>query len=324
MSQQEPYDIEDLIGKHITGEATAEEKQVVLEWCALSADNQKYVDHAQLIFDKAQLEDGHVYDVVAAWEKVKDKIESGRIRKLPVINLWRIAASLLLISVLSYFLYWQFFTAEQLQLASEDEVITQALADNTEISLNKNSSVNITYNERKKTGIIKLTGEATVIITPDKKVNWVVQTDDVFIRDIGTTFNVKAYPETDFIEVSVLEGEVQFYTQTDEGILIQAGEKGLYDKSTKQFSKAEADPNVISYKTLLFTFNDIDLKSAVEQLSSVYNRKVIVSGNIENCRLTVDFANEDLDTILSVIAETLNLTVTDNGNEIVLTGDGCL
>ncbi|HRJ31230.1 MAG TPA: FecR domain-containing protein [Cyclobacteriaceae bacterium] len=321
---QEGYDMEEIVGKFITGEATAEEKQLVLEWCAQSADNQKYVDHAQLIFDKAQLDDGQVYDVVAAWEKVKDKIESGRIRKLPVINLWRVAASLLLISVLSYFLYWQFFTAEHLQLTSEDEVITQALADNTEISLNKNSTIEVTYNERKKTGVIKLTGEATLTITSDKKVNWVVQTGEVFIRDIGTTFNVKAYPDTDLIEVSVLEGEVQFYTQTDEGILIQAGEKGLYDKSAKQFSKAEADPNVIAYKTLLFTFNDIDLKSAAEQLGSVYNRKIVVSANIENCRVTVDFENEDLDTILSVIAETLNLTVTNNENEIVLTGDGCL
>lgn len=321
---QEGYDMEEIVGKFITGEATAEEKQLVLEWCAQSADNQKYVDHAQLIFDKAQLDDGQVYDVVAAWEKVKDKIESGRIRKLPVINLWRVAASLLLISVLSYFLYWQFFTAEHLQLTSEDEVITQALADNTEISLNKNSTIEVTYNERKKTGVIKLTGEATLTITSDKKVNWVVQTGEVFIRDIGTTFNVKAYPDTDLIEVSVLEGEVQFYTQTDEGILIQAGEKGLYDKSAKQFSKAEADPNVIAYKTLLFTFNDIDLKSAAEQLGSVYNRKIVVSANIENCRVTVDFENEDLDTILSVIAETLNLTVTNNGNEIALTGDGCL
>lgn len=321
---QEGYDMEEIVGKFITGEATAEEKQLVLEWCAQSADNQKYVDHAQLIFDKAQLDDGQVYDVVAAWEKVKDKIESGRIRKLLVINLWRVAASLLLISVLSYFLYWQLFSTDQLQLASADEVITQALADNTEISLNKNSTIEVTYNERKKTGVIKLTGEATLTITPDKKVNWVVQTGEVFIRDIGTTFNVKAYPDTDLIEVSVLEGEVQFYTQTDEGIHIQAGEKGLYDKSAKQFSKAEADPNVIAYKTLLFTFNDIDLKSAAEQLGSVYNRKIVVSANIENCRVTVDFENEDLDTILSVIAETLNLTVTNNGNEIVLTGDGCL
>ena len=323
MSQHEGYDMEDLIGKYITGEATAEERQQVKKWCALAADNQKYLDHAQLIFDKAQLEDGQVYNAEVAWEKVRETITKTKLRKLVPVQFWRIAASFLLISVLSYFLYWQFFSTEELQFVSADTVTTQTLADNTEISLNKNSSADIVYNERKNTGIIKLTGEATLTIAPDKKVKWMVQTDDVFIRDIGTTFNVKAYPENNFIEVSVLEGEVQFYTQNDKGIFIKAGEMGVYDKSTRQFSLAAAEPNVIAYKTLQFTFNDIDLRSAAEQLGVVYNRTILLDKNLESCRLTVDFINEDLETILSIIAETLNLTVTDNGNEIVLSGDGC-
>ncbi len=323
MSQQEGYDIEDLIGKYITGEATAEEKQQVLEWCALTADNQTYLDHAQLIFEKAQLEDGQVCNAEVAWEKVKEKIDLGKVRKLREVYFWRVAASLLLISILSYFLYWQFFSTEELQFASAETVTTQTLTDNTEISLNKNSSVDILYNERIKTGVIKLKGEATLTISPDKKMKWVVQTDEVFIRDIGTTFNVKAYPENDFIEVSVLEGEVQFYTQNDKGVFIKAGDMGVYDKSTSQFSIAEVEPNVIAYKTLQLTFNDIDLKSAVEQLGAVYNRTILLSGNLESCRLTVDFVNEDLETILSVIRETLDLTISDNGNEIILSGDGC-
>jgi ferric-dicitrate binding protein FerR (iron transport regulator) len=254
---------------------------------------------------------------------VKEKITETPVRKLPVIQLWRVAASLLLISVLSYFLYWQFFSIEQLQLASEVEVVTQTLADNTEIALNKNSAAEVVYNERKKTGIIKLKGEATITIKPDKKVDWLVQTDELFIRDIGTTFNVNAYQDNPIVEVSVIEGEVQFYSNQDEGISIKAGEKGLFNKSTKQFSKAEANPNVIAYKTLAFTFDDIALTEAVDQLSQVYNRKIVVTENIKTCRLTVSFTNESLETILGIISETLNLTVTDIGSEIILDGAGC-
>lgn len=319
----EGHDMEELVGKYVTGEATEQEKQLVQEWCALSAENQKYLDHTQLIYEKAQVDDGHAYNVDAAWEKVKGKIEAGKIRKMPVVNLWRVAASLLLISVFSYFLYWQFFSTEQLHLATQTEVITQALADNTELSLNKNSTVEVAYNERKKAGLIKLKGEATITIKPDKKVDWLVQADQLFIRDIGTTFNVKAYPESNFVEVSVVEGEVQFYTQHDEGIFIKAGEKGLFDKSTKQFSKAEADPNVIAYKTLEFIFDDVALIEAADQLSEVYNKKIVVSEHLKTCRLTVSFTNENLETILGIISETLNLTITHTESEIILDGDGC-
>lgn len=319
----EGYDMDDLVGKYITEEATEQEKQLVREWCAQSVENQKYFDHAKMIYEKAQHDDGHAYDVDAAWEKVKEKINVGKVRKLPMVNLWRVAASLLLISVLSYFLHWQFFSTEQLQLASEVEVVTQTLADNTELSLNKNSAAEVVYNERKKTGVIKLKGEATITIKPDKKVEWLVQTDELFIRDIGTTFNVNAYADNPIVEVSVIEGEVQFYSNQDEGISIKAGEKGLFDKSTKQFSKAEANPNVIAYKTLEFTFEDIALTEAVDQLSKVYNRKIVVTENIKTCRLTVSFTNESLETILGIISETLNLTVTDTGSEIILDGAGC-
>lgn len=319
----EGYDMDELVGKYITEEATEQEKQLVQEWCAQSVENQKYVDHAKLIYEKAQHDDGHEYHTEAAWEIVKEKINAGKVRKLPIVNLWRVAASLLLISVLSYFLYWQFFSTEQLQLASEVEVVTQTLADNTEIALNKNSAAEVVYNERKKTGIIKLKGEATITIKSDKKVEWLVQTDELFIRDIGTTFNVNAYADHPIVEVSVIEGEVQFYSNQDEGISIKAGEKGLFNKSTKQFSKAEASPNVIAYKTLAFTFEDIALTEAVDQLSQVYNRKIIVTENIKTCRLTVSFTNESLETILGIISETLNLTVTDTGTEIILDGAGC-
>lgn len=319
----EGYDMDELVGKYVTEEATEQEKQLVREWCALSAENQKYVDHAKLIYEKAQADDGHAYHIDAAWEKVKEKIDARKVRKLSAVNLWRVAASLLLISVLSYFLYWQFFSTEQLQLASETEVVTQTLADNTELSLNKNSAAEVIYNERKKTGIIKLKGEATLTIKPDKKVDWLVQTDELFIRDIGTTFNVNAYPDNPIVEVSVLEGEVQFYSNQDEGISIKAGEKGLFDKSTKQFSKAEANPNVIAYKTLQFIFDDVALVDAADQLSQVYDRKIVVSGHLKTCRLTVSFTNESLETILGIISETLNLTITNTGTEIILDGDGC-
>jgi transmembrane sensor len=40
----------------------------------------------------------------------------------------------------------------------------------------------------------------------------------VLVRDIGTEFNLKAYPEKDTIEILVTEGEVQFYTLYDSGL----------------------------------------------------------------------------------------------------------
>ncbi len=150
-----------------------------------------------------------------------------------------------------------------------------------------------------------------------------MQTANLLIQDIGTIFNVKSLPESETVEVSVQEGMVKFYSESQEGILLQAGEKGTYDKATNAFSKAEADPNVTAYKTRNFSFYEQELQQVIDQLSQIYGREIILEGNIGQCKLTVDFENEELETILSIIGETMSLDITYDSNQIRISGEGC-
>lgn len=316
------HDIEDLIGKYLSGEASFDEQQSVEYWRNQSAVNQKYFEHLKLIYENSKLTD-YSYDVDAAWQKVYKNINRGKTRQLLPTVIWLIAASVLLISVISYLVYWQFLSFDRESFTSETVVSTHKLPDNTEVILNRNSTAEVIYHERKKSGIIKLKGEATIKINHEENKKWLVMVDDLLIRDIGTTFNVKAYPDQNLVEVSVTEGEVQFYSKEDKGLILQAGESGIYDKTTRTFSRSTASPNVQSYHTLVFTFDDVDLKTIIDQLSLVYNRKITLTENLYPCRLTVEFNQENLETILAIIAETLNLTVNDTGNEIIISGEGC-
>lgn len=323
MSMREEEYIENLIGKFIVGEASREEILELEEWSAQSAENQKYLDDSLLIFEKAQLPDQADFDSEKAWENVQSRI-SGNDRKInSFLPVWAIAASIALIFGLSFFFYGQFFKPEEFQFVSQNEVVTQALPDQTEISLNQNSQVEVVYNERKKTGRIQLTGEALVSISSTKKVDWIVQTGNLLIEDIGTVFHVKAYPDSETVEVTVQEGMVRFFTETQLGITLHPGEKGTYGKAKDEFSKAEAEPNVSAFKTRNFSFFEQELSKVVADLMAVYGKEIILDGNIATCKITVDFANEDLETILSIIAETMSLEITNEGDQIRISGDGC-
>jgi ferric-dicitrate binding protein FerR (iron transport regulator) len=197
------------------------------------------------------------------------------------------------------------------------------MPDLTEISLNKNSDVRVDYNERKKTGTIHLSGEALINIPDSKKVNWTVQAGELHIDDIGTVFHVKAFPDSAIVEVTVQEGLVRFYKDDVEGITLSAGEKGIYDKDLNTFAKLEADPNVAAFVTKSFVFQEEELAQVLASLSQVYGRKIVMEGDISGCRLTVNFENEDLNTILEIIGETLGLEVIDEGSQIKISGDGC-
>ncbi|MEN2283335.1 FecR domain-containing protein [Algoriphagus sp. SE2] len=323
MSEKEEFYIDSLIAKYIVGEISPSEEKELKDWCALSPENQKMLDDEVFIFEKANLGNGKNFDPDLAWNKIQPKIKNAPRGKIISFPLWKIAAGFILICAVSFLIYQQINTTDEFQYMSENQVETQTLPDQTTISLNRETEVSIEYNEHKKTGLIKLSGESLVSIPPDKKVNWKVQVDQLLIEDIGTVFNVKAYPESPIVEVSVVEGEVRMYLESMEGIHLLAGEKGVYDKTSSNFYKEEAEANVASYSTRSFSYFNQDLASVVSQLSEVYQTSILLEGNIEACRLTVEFENEDLDTILSIISETLNLEITNNGKEIILSGTSC-
>ena len=363
--------IDDLIGKVLAGEATEADKAFIESWLQEDEANRKYFDQVKTIFHSAlsttvQLQ----FDTDAAWKKVKE-----RLSKRPLIegketetvsmpserpdswvthkeyfsqlsrqNGLRIAASVLILVALGYGIYQGLRPRTQIQaVASGAQTIQDTLPDGSTAFLNKRSEVRFEYNSREKTRKVKLMGEAFFEVKHEDENPFIIETDEVLIKDLGTAFNVKAYPESNIVEVIVEQGEVQIYTLSNSGLDLQAGEKGIYDKAIKKFSKlVKIDTNSLSYKTKVFSFNNTDLGSIVDKLNEVYGSKIRLANEaLRDCHLTVNFNDDKLDNVIDVLAETLNLTVTrpdhqppttdksgrvgagNSGEEIILDGTGC-
>lgn len=323
--------MDDLIGKLLAGEATAREQEDVEAWLRLNEANQKYFDQIKTIFDKAASNAiQQQFDTDAAWGKVKGKLDGAGVRRIGRDNeYWsvlRIAAGIMIFVAVGIFAY-RYLTpeTETIAIVSDKTTVQDTLPDGSTAFLNKNSQISYEYNPRKKTRKVKLKGEAFFDVRHEEEKPFIIETEEVLIRDLGTTFNVKAYPESNNVEVIVESGEVQIYTLNDDGILLKAGEKGFYDKTLKAFSKIEKiDTNGLAYKTRVFSFNNTDLQSVVEMLNTIYDSKITLGSKaLSNCHVTVNFNNDNLDLVVEILAETLNLKVTRNKDEIILDGTGC-
>ncbi len=323
MSDKEEFDIETLIAKFITDECSAAEKEQLRDWRAQSAENEKYVSDALIIYERAKLAVDEKFDSQKAWQSVSQRIQTQPKGRSAFIGLWKVAAGFALIAALSFLIYQQIDTAEEYNFTSQAEVELQTLPDQTTLALNRESETKVTYDERKNTGLIELSGEALISIPEDKKVNWQVKVEELIIEDIGTEFNVKAYPESTEVEVSVISGLVRLYTANEEGIELSAGQKGIYDKTTGSFEMDVADQNVSAYQSRIFTYQNQDLLTITSQLSEVYQKDIILDGDIIGCTLTVNFEDEDLEEIISIISETLGLEVSETEDQITLSGEGC-
>lgn len=328
--------IDDLIGKYLAGEATDDEVRFVQRWIAKSQSNEKYFNQVQIIFKRAAgIKDLQHFDTDAAWNKVREKLQppgNGRVISLQrnenTLGIaWKIAASIIVAFGIGFFAF-QFFNktktaVEVLEVASEIETQADTLPDGSNVFLNKQTTIAYAFDEKQKSHIVKLKGEAYFSIKHNEDKKFIVEVDGVFIKDIGTSFNVKAYPESNTIEVVVEEGEVMFYTEKDSGVYLRANGKGIYNKITKEFTIENPEPNVAAYKTKTFIFTDTELGVVEETLNAVYKKKIIISEHLKGCRLTVTFNNERIEEIAQVIAETVGGTITTTNGSLLLEGGGC-
>ncbi|MFM7488202.1 MAG: FecR family protein, partial [Cytophagales bacterium] len=261
-------DIEVLVSKALAGEATAEELQIIDVWRQTNADNQKHFDDLKLIFEKAA--SPHVserFDANAAWQHVKSKLDQkpeARERRLFTFD-WRIAASFAAILGVASLFYITSRDVEHVRsLATVSDTKSDTLPDGSKVFLNKKSELTFAFNPDSKARKVKLKGEAFCQVKHEEAKPFIIEADEVLVRDIGTEFNLKAYPDKDTIEIVVTEGEVQFYTLKNAGLNLKAGESARYLKKLKEFQRiAKPDTNVLAYKTKVFNFNNTDLKSAV-------------------------------------------------------------
>lgn len=326
----ETEDIDNLIGNVLAGEATAEEKESLAQWINQSEQNRAYFEHLQLIFDKASSKNIQLQvDADAAWQKVKTQLRQPT-PKEPT-NYWtvlKIAAGIVWLGFLVFMFFQNRVLEEQNQrlvIKTDKQTEQDTLLDGSTAFINKKSKLVFTYDAKKNVRKVTLNGEAFFRVKHDIKKPFIIEAEEVLIKDIGTEFNVKAYPEDSIVVVNVSSGEVQFYTANNPGLNLKAGEKGIYDKSLKEFSKIlKRDTNVLAYKTKILTFKNSDLLSIVNSLNDAYDAKISIANDvIKKCRLTVNFNNDRLETIVDVIAETLHLSVTKTGDEVIFSGAGC-
>jgi ferric-dicitrate binding protein FerR (iron transport regulator) len=332
--------IDRLIARYLSGEASPEEALQLEQWMDGSPENKKYFGDIRFVHDKTVASHKYIeVDTLKAWDKVaaemKNKqanqtIEIKTIKPVYQLQWFRIAASIALIigiaAIALLYFNKQVETIQQIAYTTTDSIITKPLTQTAKIVLNKQSSVIINTNKKDKQKEIILLGEAFLDIATKTDTTIIVRAEETYIKHIGTSFNVKAYPKDNTIEVFVETGKVAFYTGNNQGINLTEGETGIFNKNSKEFSKFIADnPNTIAYKTKVFVFRNTRLADAIARLNDVYPEKItIANNNLADCPITVTFDDESIYSIVSIIAETLDIKYTQNNTGFILDGTECL
>ncbi|GHV67674.1 anti-sigma factor [Bacteroidia bacterium] len=339
-------DIEIIIARHLGGMAT--ETEALHEWLAASEQNRAFF--AMLVSFRSSRSPGSSRQVNTekAWEEVRRKTlhqktshrktlhhpQEGETatRKKGYWSHFRYAvaaaATVVLLLTLSWWLNYELPQEAVLLAESGTSVSNIILADSSRVCLNRSSKLISEPAHRHGTREFRLEGEAFFEVAPPTTTesgNFTIFANETQIKDIGTQFNVEAYPQSDSVVVYVSQGEVQFFTMNDAGMTLRAGETGIYRRSDKVFLRTETDVNATSYKTRTLIFMDTPLEEALNRLNEMYDTQVSFypqsfdksfdSGGRPEQRISVTFHDESIETILSILCETLDLKVQSKMSE---------
>ena len=205
-------------------------------------------------------------------------------------------------------------------ISSPSGLTTITLPDGTIVTLNADTELKypekFTANDR----IVNLSGEAYFDVVHDAAHPFVVETGNIRVEDLGTSFNISAYPGHGLVEVNVTSGSVRLSDrQKNESTVIVAGSNGKYSNQNGSILVSGGlTPNYQSWITRELTFRHTPLSEVFEQLQNIYHVPIeFTDTSIATISYTANFDKFELDDIVDVIAKTHHLSVSKEAGKFV-------
>ena len=163
---------------------------------------------------------------------------------------------------------------------ANDEMITLTLADGTEVKLNSNSKLTYPHQFRGKERIIHLSGEAFFKVRHDSNRPFIVDAGGILTKDLGTSFNIKAYSAQD-CKVTLVEGKVAVLTkeQNAKPVILNPGQQFSMILDAPAKIKSVDTEETTAWADGVLYYHDQTLEHIIADLSAHYH-------------LTADFRNQ--------------------------------
>lgn len=162
------------------------------------------------------------------------------------------------------------------------------LPDGSRVWLNSGSSITcptvFDANER----IVEIRGEVyfevKTITSPgdSRRVPFIVQTEDQSIEVLGTEFNIKAYPDMERMETTLVEGKIRVQTPLKE-VLLQPGEQAQVARRGTVVVTDQVDvAKVVAWKNGYFQFSNDSIEDIMLLLQRWYDVDIKYMGSKVN------------------------------------------
>lgn len=180
------------------------------------------------------------------------------------------------------------------------------LPDGTKVSLN--GGTHLFYpSDFSKSREVRLTGEAYFDVVHDESSPFVVRTEELDVKVLGTKFSVAAFDNENQVDVILEEGKVQLTgVHNTFSAILKPDEGFFYDKGALSGTIKNVEANYYTaWKDGMLIFRSEPLGEVFKRIGHWYNVRFDLNDkSVEGFLYRATFQNESLDEVLRLIALT--------------------
>lgn len=309
------------LAKYLSGETAEKERKVVEQWLRRHDKQRKRFEETKMHWNKIETHEHSPVNVDAAWNNLYTRIrqEEGESYRQPTIRqtstrLFRYAAVILLLIGLGLggFYTYQAIQTVSVKTPAEAGKKQVYLPDGSLAYLNYGSRVNYPKKFEQQNREIEIEkGEVYFDVESNPARPFIISAQDARIEVLGTSFNVNTNLPDGRVEVFVESGKVKLSRKDHPGrsLVLESGYKGILTSSALKKTQS-TNSNYIAWATGRLMFKGQPLGEVVKTLERTYQAEITISHpEVRNYKITTNFTDEPIDTVLAVIATTFNLDV---------------
>jgi ferric-dicitrate binding protein FerR (iron transport regulator) len=328
-------DIEQLILLSLQGCASRKELQRLNDYRSQSEQNESSYQLIAGIWAKKSTE-----PVASNYHELEDRIMEAGFRGIQSVSrpwirrslIYKIAASLVLLCLVSWYAF-RIHPAPEISEATSELVVTYnptgqkskiTLPDKSVIWLNAESSLSYLNGFTDSIRHIELEGEAYFEVEPDPNRPFVVETSGISTVALGTSFNIRNYPEENAVQVSLLSGQVKVTDKkASNEVLLKPLEQVQFLKTTRALKMAPlTNQQVSQWKDGIISFKASSFEKVIKTLERSYDVVIDTTGYTSgDWSYTAKFDNMSLEIVLTRIGYTEGFEFEIDGRIIKIFND---
>ena len=315
-----------LIEKQLKGIANEAERAELAKWQSESVQNQRHFEDIALISKATTgLDFNHQPNTKAQWDALKNELgvrEAKIVSMKPRFSFLRIAATVVVLLGVGWLINTQLLNADSTTVAQEyiiekGKMERIELSDGTIVHLNSDSKLAVFKGFNDNNRRVQLIGEAYFEVAKDKTKPFLIATENVTTRVVGTAFNISAYPEDPAIEINVTEGIVEF-SDSDEQLRLTAEKAAIFNKKEGVIAESKFEINETNWMGGELIFKNKSLAEILKSLERKFDVNIKDQSNSSERMLTEMIEQNDTpEDVFNRLAKSANLTWKKEGNSFV-------